>query len=150
MKNEEKKIININEIKNNYNITNVDNSILNKIIVISSIGDYDILRDYTDIFIYDLDLAHPKIQITKINEFLNNVLNGKYEDKDIIISTNSSYIIRSIEIFASKNNIVGNVAYYLSLEDGELINCTNNIEKIYKPLALELEGLMQEFYRDNL
>lgn len=148
MKNKQKSI-NINEIKNTCNIVKIETSILNKIIIISSIDEKFILHfEQDDVILNELDLFHPKRQIEKINIALNNVLNGTYGDRDIIIPTNSPYIIRSVELFASRNKITDNILYYLLLEDGSLLNCTNDTEKIYEPLALPLEELTQEFYKE--
>lgn len=71
---------------------------------------------------------------------------------NILLNTHSPYFLNAIEVYAAKCSIGDKCKYYLAEEANnrlEIIDVTNEIEKIYLKLARPLQVLENERYADG-
>lgn len=93
----------------------------------------------SDYYIFPENNIHPIAQVKWVEEHITN--------HNIIICTNSPYIVEAIEVYSARNNIADKVKYY-DVYDGNLNDCTDCIENIYQNFAQPFQNLENIRYRD--
>lgn len=83
---------------------------------------------------------HPEWQV----EFAKKIVNLSKAGNPILVNTHSPYIVQALNIFSK--NIELNTQFYLSQKNStfssELINCTENLDLIFKKLSAPLHQLL--------
>ena len=70
----------------------------------------------------------------------------------ILLNTHSPYFLNAIEVYAAKYGVDDKCKYYLAYTQGKVSlieDVTHNIEKIYHKLAMPLQRLENERYRND-
>ena len=70
----------------------------------------------------------------------------------ILLNTHSPYFLNAIEVYAAKYGVDDKCKYYLAYNEGKVSlieDVTHNIEKIYHKLAIPLQRLENERYRND-
>lgn len=90
---------------------------------------------------------HPEWQL-KFAEII--VMLQKEFGVHILLNTHSPYFLNAIQVFAEKHDVVGKCKYYMTQETegkSEVLDVTDNTEKIYEKLARPLQELENLEYR---
>lgn len=110
----------------------------------------DIIKEFEDDVVYINECRwdfHPQEQI-KFAKIIVELY--KLTGRKFIIRTVNPYFIKAMQVYSALSEISNKCKYYLyDREENIIKDCTDDIEQIYEPLALPLQELEDDRWRDD-